>query len=557
LYQIKTLQKEGEARAGYTVAIPLRGKKYEASFPAFPMAVRPDMRKSFLRNSFGVFSQTASALLIGLFFFNPVLDVYADEIPLIVPGENIAPVLIEVPPVIADETPPTETPPDEQVRQPADFGKAEGLSLPTDAETPSTQAKEAEAATSTEDVVPAPPEESTPEIIEESAIPKDAITPPETVSDEQGQTFPPAGGEGLSLPATTTEIIIESEIIPVAEEEDTASTTEAIEGEIAESPEVTETPVQEEAPAPETVREVVREVIREVIVERTPPAPVVNVIEKKYLFRENECARLDDGGFYCAPPEMASTTVASNDALPRVFVQNDGDKEIFFEDTNGKTKITDNDFDDDAPSYDKQSGLVAWHSLVKGRYQIMLSDLGTSTAKQLTDVSYNNTDPKVRGKSIVWQGWVENNWEIFYVKDVTTVPLAIQQITANEQPDMFPIISDGFITWQSFAGGSWRVFVYTIENGQISQISQPDAGRYENPRFALLFENRKENGEVETVGYDVVSGKEIPINAPHVPSPAVPTPGGEEDKAVPVPAGQTSTSTTAVKNPGKDDEGEG
>jgi hypothetical protein len=134
----------------------------------------------------------------------------------------------------------------------------------------------------------------------------------------------------------------------------------------------------------------------------------------------------------------------------------------------------------------------------------------------------------------------------------------IEQISVNEQPDMFPQLSDGFITWQSFVGGSWRVFVYNLENGEISQISQPEAGRYENPRFALLFENRKENGEVETVGYDVVSGKEIPINAPHVPSPAVPSQGGEEDKAVPVPAGQTSTSTAAVKNPGgKDDEGEG
>jgi hypothetical protein len=284
---------------------------------------------------------------------------------------------------------------------------------------------------------------------------------------------------------------------------------------------------------------------------------VVNVIEKKYLFRENECTRLDDGGFYCAPPEMASTTTALNDALPRVFVQNDGDKEIFFEDTTGKTKITDNDFDDDAPSYDKASNLVAWHSLVKGRYQIMLSELGTSTKRQLTDVSYNNTDPKVRGKSVVWQGWVENNWEIFYIKDVTAEPLAVQQITTNEQPDMFPIISDNFITWQSFFGGSWHVFVYTIENGQISQISQPEAGRYENPRFALLFENRKENGEVETVGYDVVSGKEIPINAPGTkPVSQTPAPQDEKDKAVPVPAsGGTASTSAPLKNPGKDDEG--
>jgi hypothetical protein len=235
-----------------------------------------------------------------------------------------------------------------------------------------------------------------------------------------------------------------------------------------------------------------------------------------------------------------------------------GSKEIFFEDANGKVQITTNDTDDDAPSYDNQSGLIAWHSLIKGRYQIMLFDKNATTTsnptRQLTSAEHSNTDPKVRGKSIVWQGWVNNNWEIFYVKDVTLEPLKIEQITINEHPDMFPQLSDGFITWQSFFNSSWHVFVYTIENGEISQINQPEAGKYENPRFALLFENRKENGEVETVGYDVASGKEIPIKAPHTPPPA-PLPQEEKDQAVPVPSGQTGTSTSPVKNPGKDDEG--
>lgn len=530
-------------RAEYTVTIPLRAKKEAASFSAFSAAVRPDtrksLRKSFLRNSFGVFSQTASVLLIGMFFFNPVLDVYADEIPLIVPGESIAPETAEEAPVPVDVTPAVET-------------------LSPVAETPNNEEEAAEeAATSTEDVVPASSEESAPEeIVAESTTPAAEVAPMEALASIMPtviETVPESSPET----ATTTEMDAEQETNLREEMEDIASTTEElIENEVVESPEASETPAPIDAPVAEKVREVVREVIREVIVERTPPAPVVNVIEKKYLFRENECTRLDDGGFYCAPPETASTTVVSNDALPRVFVQNDGDKEIFFEDVNGKKKITDNDFDDDAPSYDKQSNLIVWHSLVKGRYQIMLASVGTSTTRQLTDVSYNNTDPKVRGTSVVWQGWVENNWEIFYIKDASADPFVIQQITANEQPDMFPILSDNFITWQSFFGGSWHVFVYSIENGQISQINQPEAGRYENPRFALLFENRKENGEVETVGYDVVSGKEIPITAPHVPAPTAPPQGGEEDKAVPVPSGQTGTGTTTpMKNPGgKDDE---
>ncbi len=514
MLRIKTIQKENKARAGYAVVVPLRSKE------------DTETKKSFLGGHFGIFSRSASVLLIGLFFFSPVLDAYADEIPSVVESDGAA-----------------EQTAGEQTVSPDEAPKA-AQSEPAEKD-----------------------EQETPILTEAALSAEDTEDPPSgiSVSGETASTETPDGSTPIleavtemiipAETATATEPVIETETIPVEAAENVVPADEKEDAaEESETAEISEIPP--ETPAMEIVREDAGEAIAKQE-ETHLPNSVANIIEEKYLFRENECTRLDDGGFYCAPRNEASTTAASSASLSRVFVENDGDKEIFFEDERGKRRITDNDFDDDAPSYDKQSGFIAWHSLVKGRFQIMLYDFYSSTTKQLTDAPSNSTDPKVRGKSVVWQGWGENNWEIFYIQDVTAPQRVIEQITANENPDMFPIISDNFITWQSFFGDSWHVSVYNIASGETSRINRPEGGRYENPRFALLFEKQNEDGGVETVGYDVLTGKEIPIRAPHsIPSDSLPE-QKEKDQAVPVPAGQSGASTTPMKNPGKDDEGEG
>lgn len=491
-----------------------------------------------MRNSTGVLSRTLAALLVGFFALNPFLDVYADELPLLPIEVPAVPVIVSTPQELT-----TATSSPENIIPPADT--------------------EASLSTTTENILPPLLEAST----TNSTLPI-SDSPPPTPPTPTETTSP------ITPPATTTSEVV----VPQTEFVEIAPTPEPIADTSPEGADMnTNTPdtqaTEENTSTPDVVVLVPEEVKTdeakpepvkteaprepEKAAEQTPPASIINVIEHKYLFRENECTRLDDGAFYCLPPETASTTSVSNTSLPRVIVEkNGGNKEIFFEDINGKKKITDNDFDDDAPAYDKNSNLIVWHSLIKGRMQIMLYDRNSGTIKQLTDTPYNNTDPKIHGKSVVWQGWVNNNWEIFY-GNIAVEPFLAQQITTNDQPDMFPMVSDGFITWQSFLGGSWRVFVYNLDNGQTSQISQPEAGKYENPRFALLFENRKENGEVETVGYDVASGKEIPINAPGTkPVSQTPAPQDEKDKAVPVPAsGGTASTSAPLKNPGKDDEG--
>ncbi|MBI2120478.1 MAG: hypothetical protein HYT94_02530 [Parcubacteria group bacterium] len=529
MFQIRTIHKEDKKRGDYTVVLASRAKRsgifyLEVQPPSKAPSAAPEKSRSS-RSPYGIFSRTSAALLVGFFLFNPFLDVYADELPL---ADFPDPAIIAAE---EEAAPPEITPVAEEI-----------------------------VATSTEEIFLVPQEEaSTTEAVSETeepdTVPVDikietalATTTDEAVLIADADTV---------LATSTDENVSEEESMDIAEE---ASSTPAITEAIAET--VSETSAETAPEEPETNEEEADASNTDNTKPEQAAPPVVqiqttNVVEHKYLFREHECTRLDDGGFYCAPP-AANTGTTSNALLPRAYVEsgakNGGSKEIFFEDANGKMRITDNTADDDAPSYDKQSGLIVWHSLVKGRYQIMLYDISGSTTRQITSAEYNNTDPKVRGKSVVWQGWLNNNWEIFYVKDIAADPPLIRQISVNEQPDMFPQLSDNFVTWQSFTEGSWHVFVYNTQNGEISKISQPEAGKYENPRFALLFENRKENGEVETVGYDVLTGKEIPINSPHRASSELPE-QKEKDQAVPVPSGQTGTSTSSLKNPGKDDEG--
>lgn len=533
------------------MSVPLRAKNSDLLFSSTvrisersktPLSVSQEEEpsKRFSKNSFGVISRTTASLLAGFFLFNPFLDVYADELPLIpLPAnETVALTATSTPSelVVASSSPESEV-----------SSEPETIAVAMDEQPVATtveqinkgteETKERETTTIADGIFAT----STP-MAEAINTTSDDERQATTSAEQQATTTDELSMFNDGGNAANTDAVARASSTPEVVENNSGTSSEAVieeeELEINEEPEASNTKAGKGESLPQT--------------------QIVSVIEHKYLFKGNECIRLDDGAFYCAPPDTASSTNISNLLLPRVYVESDvknkKSKEIFFEDENEKVQITANDTDDDAPAYDKQSGLIVWHSLVKGRFQIMLYDRNSSTTRQLTLANYNNTDAKIRGKSLVWQGWVNNNWEIFYIKDASLNPPMIEQITANEQPDMFPIISDDFITWQSFFDGSWHVSVYNIQNGQISQISQPEAGKYENPRFALLFENRKENGEMETVGYDVVSGKEIPINAPHTPSPA-PSSQEEKDHAVPVPSGQTGTSTSPLKNPGKDDEG--
>jgi len=244
--------------------------------------------------------------------------------------------------------------------------------------------------------------------------------------------------------------------------------------------------------------------------------------ENKYIFDDKECTKVKEDEFYCvkAKKENKNISVADlkTEGLKLVFSKKDkdGDKEIFLMDKGQELKVTNNLFDDDAPSFDRASGIVAWHSLVNDRYQIMIYDKNSKETRQVTNTSFNNTNPQVYGNILVWQAWVGNDWDIFMAAapaggNLFSDSLKILQITDNNHNDMFPKIHKNILTWQSFVDSSWKVFIYNIDTKATSQIDGIDSGNLESPRFVLLFENRKENGDTEKIGYDISSGETLKL----------------------------------------------
>lgn len=253
----------------------------------------------------------------------------------------------------------------------------------------------------------------------------------------------------------------------------------------------------------------------------TVPNTTVND-SNKFSFSKDECVVVGNGSFYCAKgtevPEVLNTD--------RIFSAPDeeGDKEIYVERSNELTMLTDNAVDDDAPYYDEISNTAVWHRLIDGRYQIIAYDFEKKEEEQITADRYNNMQPTRFNESLVWQGWVGDDWEIFLLRNDE-----LTMITDNTNQDITPSVNGTHIVWQAFEGSAWRMKVYDINSKHIETIEDSDGGSIENPRFVLVYDTKFESGDVETRGYDLKSGEIVPLSSTPAPK-EIPDPDqtGEE-----------------------------
>lgn len=198
-----------------------------------------------------------------------------------------------------------------------------------------------------------------------------------------------------------------------------------------------------------------------------------------------------------------------------------------------------------------------------------LSPDGVVDITQITDSRESNFNPKIDGDHIVWQGWVDGNWEIFLAtKRDANSPFAgehlpegnallnvgngfsVERLTTNAEHDMFPSLHGDIITWQSHVGDDWVVNAYSISAKTTTQLSA-DGARGENPRFALTWEERDNDGHARLVGYDISTGEKTDLTreAMRLPSSNFPTPTQtpitqSDPAALPV-STSTGTSTTS------------
>ena len=226
--------------------------------------------------------------------------------------------------------------------------------------------------------------------------------------------------------------------------------------------------------------------------------------ENKFSFSENECTTTGGGTFYCAKVELEPEVTYTD----RIFSAQDseGDKEIYIEKDGELTQISNNHYDDDAPYFDKASNTAVWHRLIDGRYQIIVYDFDTEEEEQITNDRYNNMQPNRFGDTLVWQGWVGNDWEIFF-----SIDDEISMITDNTIHDITPSVNGTYVVWQSFENNVWQMKVYDVRTGATNTIGDSDGGSIENPRFVLVYDTKFESGDIETRGYDLKSGEVVQL----------------------------------------------
>ncbi len=358
-------------------------------------------------------------------------------------------------------------------------------------------------------------QEETEPVLAEEESPAEIITP--TPSDEVSPS--PIASESVEVVLDDVEVIPastsnESDLASQQQEENTNS-TESTGGEIVAEESVPEEEVIQEEENLDIVPEAgenidITKIRQEILDEIFKELSVSSLQELKNKMEAAE-KRIQMEAAY--PDRIGVSSVSSD-----IYSAKDesGDTEIYLNSEGVVTPITDNDREDDLVSWDLNKKFLTWQSLIDGRWQIFSYDIDKKTEQQVTNVNFNNTNPSTLADTIVWQGWVGDNWEIFIGQrnedSLSEQPWRVKQLTDNYYHDMFPKISGNLITWQAFYKDNWHIFIYDLLTEQVRQVSGGE-GLNENPRFMIAWDSKDLEGDIKTVAYDIVSGQVISLNS--------------------------------------------
>jgi len=414
----------------------------------------------------------------------------------------------------------------------------------------------AETSVDTEKAEETTPQNSSSSLLEESAgIPVSDIPEISSENTEVSETQANEEVEGVE----TEEVLDESQETEISEQEGseegefeeqeeiveeetegdgTSDTNFENEDDIASSADDSETGNQETASTTEDVASTTPEVG---IDEEVLPS---EKNENTYVFNEGDCTLVTEGEFYC----VANGPERHTDKDPSVYAEKDreGDREIYYFDGVEIHRITNNSYDDFAPVFDEETMRIVWQAMIQDRLQIMLHEITTNTTRQVTVGKQNSSNPHIIRDTIVWQEWVDTNWEIMMTEvSDEGQPFEVERLTDNMVHDMFPVAYDSLITWQSERGSSWEVVVYDLVTGKQQTLEKNEDTKYENPRFVLLFDSKHDNGDVETIGYNLDTGEKMELGTKANPQPLIPvTPKEEVPEALPQSATSTATKIT-------------
>ncbi len=244
----------------------------------------------------------------------------------------------------------------------------------------------------------------------------------------------------------------------------------------------------------------------------------------KMSFSQGECVIVGNGTFQCTRSQASSTALHSDG----VFAARDvaGVMQIYYQHNGTTDTITHTAYDNDAPALDSASGDIVWHALQDDRYQIMKYEQKSGKTTELTHGTVNSMLPSSYDGVVVYQTWQGNDWDIVMVdRDGTS-----HVLTNNDVHDVAPSITDRYITWQSRENNEWVAKVYDRVSGTTQTVHGTEGGKVENPRMVLVFDSKKDNGDIETVGYDVAHNQVVPLSATPAPLPKdIPQPSSQKN----------------------------
>ena len=101
----------------------------------------------------------------------------------------------------------------------------------------------------------------------------------------------------------------------------------------------------------------------------------------------------------------------------------------------------------------------------------------TGHALQVTQNTYEDAFPSLKGNLLVWQGKIDGDWEIFVYDTVTQ---QTSRLTDNDYNDIAPQTDGNYITWLGYSNKGGDIFVYKISTQAAIKIRMDTTKTYVN-----------------------------------------------------------------------------
>jgi len=157
-----------------------------------------------------------------------------------------------------------------------------------------------------------------------------------------------------------------------------------------------------------------------------------------------------------------------------------GYHQVYYIFQDNKTFITNGSFNSTLP--DTEGEYIVYRKSMNGVDQIFLYNLVNQLTIQLT-ASGNNTNPRISQGKVVWEGWTNDGWQVFFFDGKSVRQLTTGDLSMNPE-----IEGDNIIYGRKDVTETWRAVVYSISRNETQDITTGIAAKHpalENGKIIL------------------------------------------------------------------------